>query len=61
MSEPAAHTLPGHIALLLARLVEGARLAMGMPLVNRAMSTLAWGRMRRLEERFRRLKARRAG
>jgi hypothetical protein len=58
MSETAAHTLAGPIAHLLARLVEAARLAMGMPLVNRAMATLAWGRMRRLEERFLRLKVR---
>jgi hypothetical protein len=31
---------------------------MGMPLVNRAMATLAWGRMQRLAERFARLRAR---
>jgi hypothetical protein len=48
----------GPIANLLERLVEAARLAMGMPLVNRAVATLGWGRMRRLEERFLRLRAR---
>ena len=58
MSETAAHPLADPIAHLVERLVEMARLFMAMPQANRFVATLAWGRMRRLEERFLRLRAR---
>jgi hypothetical protein len=58
MAETAAYTLADHIAHLVERLVEMARVFAGMPQANRFVAALAWGRMRRLGERFARLKAR---
>jgi hypothetical protein len=58
MPGTATHPLTGHIAHLVDRLVEMARLFMTMPQANRFVATVAWGRMRRLGERFARLRAR---
>jgi hypothetical protein len=58
MSETAAHPLADPIAHLVERLVEMARLCMGMPYLHLSMWMLIHGRVQRLGERFARLRAR---